>query len=380
MNEEWFTRLSEDINKYRITLSSSVPRSIDEIPFELITQDDWRSAGTEEVLELISVWVIDCADNRWISKLFGFLKNWKAKFSSESVLGDLDGLHDQIDHLKTLRSLDSSVGTTILLSAVSSTTFQELTEAMLAYEPIRGLIEQSTPYRIKAPRRASRLQSQSIEWSRQYWPLNLNYSSNLAAKLNGPNQPMLIKQWTPSELTWLLDQLAHVLSLAIGSYRAGELGVATTVSVNHLNQDPSETVTNQLISAGEPFVLADGVDLRTSTQNPLCHAFIQMINNVARLDQLKLRHPLDEKGEVDVMSIPYLLTNLVVFATHEPCLCCSMALLHSRIKHLFYLIPSPGSGGCGSVFHVHEQEGLNHKFYSWKLKSDKLPTSTGFDA
>ena len=59
---------------------------------------------------------------------------------------------------------------------------------------------------------------------------------------------------------------------------------------------------------------------------------------------------------------PYLLTGLTVFASHEPCLLCAMSLLHSRIRELYFVRPSPGAGGCGSEFRVHEDGGLNHRF------------------
>ncbi|RPD59112.1 hypothetical protein L227DRAFT_564225 [Lentinus tigrinus ALCF2SS1-6] len=40
----------------------------------------------------------------------------------------------------------------------------------------------------------------------------------------------------------------------------------------------------------------------------------------------------------------YLLTSLTLFTTHEPCIMCSMALLHSRVKEVFYLIPMAKTG------------------------------------
>lgn len=412
MIDQTFHSLSNLIKLQRDHLSrldSSITLSTDEIPFELVTQEDQHSLlQTEESLELISIWVIDCYENRWISKLFGFLK----------LLALTHPIDHPIDHLKTLRPLPVSEtrtasfflvyccddrvfffrffvcffslrnqvenlladdqnthlvfkgthpGSSILLMPTSTISFQELTQAMLDHDPICGLIQESTPYRLRVPRRASRVKSESKRWSETYWPLDLHRASHLAVKLVGPNLSMIEKAWRPIELIWLLDQLKHVLNLARASYELGELGIATTVSSHDLEQFSSAKT------------LAEGVDGRLSTGNPLCHAFIEMIGQVARLDQLKLRGTTEVE---DPMSIPYLLTNLVVFSTHEPCLCCSMALLHSRIKHLFYLLPSPGSGGCGSVFNVHEQDGLNHKFFTWKLKTLDLPMvdSNGFDA
>lgn len=74
----------------------------------------------------------------------------------------------------------------------------------------------------------------------------------------------------------------------------------------------------------------------------------------------------------------YLLTNLALFTTHEPCTFCAMALVHSRVKQVFFLIPSPHSGGMsgaeeprenrpacgqsGGPYAIHEKASLNHHF------------------
>ena len=58
----------------------------------------------------------------------------------------------------------------------------------------------------------------------------------------------------------------------------------------------------------------------------------------------------------------YLLTSLTLFTTHEPCVMCSMALLHSRVKEVFYLIPMEKIEGCGGLTCVPRLEGVNHRY------------------
>jgi tRNA-specific adenosine deaminase 3 len=62
---------------------------------------------------------------------------------------------------------------------------------------------------------------------------------------------------------------------------------------------------------------------------------------------------------------------------------CSMALLHSRVKEVFYLIPMEQTGGCGGLACLPKLDGVNHRFgiCMWKeggldIESLELDSST----
>lgn len=40
---------------------------------------------------------------------------------------------------------------------------------------------------------------------------------------------------------------------------------------------------------------------------------------------------------------------------------CSMALLHSRVRAVYYAVPNPTYGGLGSRYRINVQPGLNHR-------------------
>lgn len=52
-----------------------------------------------------------------------------------------------------------------------------------------------------------------------------------------------------------------------------------------------------------------------------------------------------------------------------------MALLHSRVKEVFYLVPMPKTGGCGGIACIPSLKGVNHRFSIavWKADPGDLP-------
>jgi tRNA-specific adenosine deaminase 3 len=76
-------------------------------------------------------------------------------------------------------------------------------------------------------------------------------------------------------------------------------------------------------------------------------------------------------------ALPYLCTGYDAYMTHEPCIFCSMALLHSRVRRVFYLHPNKEHGGLGSQYMLHQERSLNHRFRVYRaiLEDDKEDSS-----
>lgn len=59
---------------------------------------------------------------------------------------------------------------------------------------------------------------------------------------------------------------------------------------------------------------------------------------------------------------PYLCTGYDIFLVWEPCAMCAMALVHQRIRRIFYAFPNPTAGALGSVHRLQGEKSLNHHY------------------
>ena len=128
-------------------------------------------------------------------------------------------------------------------------------------------------------------------------------------------------------------------------------------------------------------------DTRKSTAHPLRHAVMNVIRTTAdhRASQSPSAPPphetfpdrvTDANSNVDAdiarNGSNYLLTSMTLFTTHEPCVMCSMALLHSRVKEVVYLVPMERTGGCGGLVCLPKLEGVNHRFEICRWNRDMI--------
>ncbi|KAG7603357.1 TRNA-specific adenosine deaminase TAD3 [Arabidopsis thaliana] len=64
---------------------------------------------------------------------------------------------------------------------------------------------------------------------------------------------------------------------------------------------------------------------------------------------------------------PYLCTGYDIFLLLEPCTMCAMALVHQRIKRIFYAFPNTTAGGLGSVHRLQGEKSLNHHYAVFRV-------------
>uniref|UniRef100_A0A1A9V259 CMP/dCMP-type deaminase domain-containing protein n=1 Tax=Glossina austeni TaxID=7395 RepID=A0A1A9V259_GLOAU len=67
---------------------------------------------------------------------------------------------------------------------------------------------------------------------------------------------------------------------------------------------------------------------------------------------------------------PYLCTGYDVYLSQEPCLMCSMALLHSRVKRIFFLYESKTNGSLKTRFKLQQVKDLNHHYEVYQFVAE----------
>ncbi|KAK9270783.1 hypothetical protein L1049_026367 [Liquidambar formosana] len=64
---------------------------------------------------------------------------------------------------------------------------------------------------------------------------------------------------------------------------------------------------------------------------------------------------------------PYLCTGYDIYLVWEPCTMCAMALVHQRVRRIFYAFPNPNAGALGSVHRLQGERSLNHHYAVFRV-------------
>ncbi|KAF9481206.1 hypothetical protein BDN70DRAFT_912372 [Pholiota conissans] len=311
---------------------------------EIIPEDDlpftrFKLPPEEEdpqSIRTVQAWVIDVPEPRHITTLLKWLKQ----------VG-LDG--PELGHLKRIRKHDAT--TTLLLS----------TEPEAPDVPPD--LNLPAPYLLPVPT-SSALTLPSLTLKSALWPT-----------MYTPRRKDEPEPWTRAKLKWAWDAMKRTFDRAIEAQTENELPIAALIP-EPFSIARGEGVQPQI--SLPPFIASD---TRRSTSHPLRHAAINAVRKLADYQasngqdsdistpKASLQEKSTESEETSRNGSNYLLTDRTFFITHEPCIMCSMALLHSRVKEVVYLYPMPRTGGCGGCACLPTLKGVNHRFaiLQWKF-------------
>lgn len=105
-----------------------------------------------------------------------------------------------------------------------------------------------------------------------------------------------------------------------------------------------------------------GVDCNSSSSGSLAKR--QRVD----LENVKNRGEQDANTEgSNSLGRPYLCTGYDIYLIWEPCAMCAMALVHQRIRRIFYALPNPETGALGSVHRLQGEKSLNHHYAVFRV-------------
>ncbi|KAK6459467.1 tRNA-specific adenosine-34 deaminase subunit [Scheffersomyces xylosifermentans] len=243
-----------------------------------------------------------------------------------SIIRDYVTPKDEISlsHLKRFLKSDAEVPIlkTVFCSALFLSSEADVRDFISEYSTIELL----KVYLIEVPRYAPSTKEISQQWSARYWPISWKGNPN--------------------------HQFLNNVDFDI---KRGKEIVRTLFDELQSNDYDSRSVSIFTKQNGE-------ILCKTSyngSNDPYDHSIMKGIEEISLLEK-KSRNRNDGEDS------NYLCQNLTVYCSHEPCVMCSMALVHSRIGRIIYLKESLGSGGLESNYQLGDRDGLNWTFEIWK--------------
>ncbi|XXG58408.1 hypothetical protein AAC387_Pa04g0721 [Persea americana] len=107
---------------------------------------------------------------------------------------------------------------------------------------------------------------------------------------------------------------------------------------------------------------SDHVDhLQSSTSSPAKRQKTELLREDETVSEASAN------GLPSEMMRPYLCTGFDIYVVWEPCTMCAMALVHQRIRRIFYAFPNPNAGALGSVHRLQGEKSLNHHYAVFRV-------------
>lgn len=131
--------------------------------------------------------------------------------------------------------------------------------------------------------------------------------------------------------------MALALDEARLAAEAGEVPIGAVVVF-----EPIDRATGR--PTAEPRVVARAHNLREATKSPSAHAEFLALEQAARA--------------LDAWRLP----DCTVYVTLEPCIMCAGLMHQARVRRCVFGAPDPKAGACGTLYAIHGDERLNHRF------------------
>jgi tRNA-specific adenosine deaminase 3 len=265
-------------------------------------------------------------------------------------------------------------------------------DAISEQELIDGLssiLDEVLVHTIPVPLLAPTSQEQANLWTSKYWRTTYNKNHSF-----GPHPHLLLKA-------------EEEIREDVGKWMDLALEAAREASAAGSGEEIGVVVVERRNGIARPVAVAGDARWfdwpRTGSGNVTAHAAMRAIGIVAAGLKLK-EEPEQSVPETEEQEIfqdkplgsleqefcrpsegndGYLCHNLELYCTHEPCVMCSMAIVHSRFGKVVLGQKMPRTGGLcadGELGHgLFWRKELNWTLHAWRWESDATHTHVDFD-
>ncbi|KAJ9116914.1 hypothetical protein QFC22_004571 [Naganishia vaughanmartiniae] len=299
----------------------------DEVAWKLVH----RVRGLVEAQEgdedrTVDIWALAILDKKLMPVVLKYLKLNEKRFGA-------------LDHVKRVNHQKDKGNTLVAIAPVDLINQDTLQSELAEFHPSLADTELMSTI---VPATFGRT-LEDVAGKAKIWPVLLNAV---------PKHPA-DTAWSMPRRAWVRKGIHRLVQLAQNAKEAGELPIAALA----YSAPPDAQPMDPDLIPPTVHLRARGMDRRYGSGHPLKHAAMGCVAEVARL---RTCSPFTETTSSTRNGADYLLTSMSLFITHEPCVMCSMALVHSRVKEVFFLVRN-GEGGFGGAFDIHGHPGLNHK-------------------
>lgn len=268
---------------------------------------------------------------------------------------------DSLAHLKRVR------GNEIVLAPANGHSRDHCIQLVNSQLP--GL--QPTVATCQVPAEAPKTRAQHLD-ACAYWPCNFHPENGIERLLAGEffDAEELLAQRRHMKLAVEVARQKRSLAGAVIIDPRTNSVVATAADQRHLN--PSHHVVMlclEKVAEVQRLLFSKG-DHRSGAPGPLTAEEQPLHDNVSTDGKSSCR------GDNE---LPYLCTGFDVYVTREPCMMCAMAMVHSRVRRVFYGCCAE-QGALGSRCKLHRQRQLNHRYLAFKkLMEEECRTLEAFE-
>jgi tRNA-specific adenosine deaminase 3 len=293
---------------------------------------------------------------------------WVAKItdkkSAQCLVKGLSEIQPLLHHLKRVKNEAGDLK--IIVSLAEGTATECYTRIVAKNVPLEGLDTCSNWERVEVAQSPPLTRAQYNTAAKQ-WPCNFHEDKNTEKLVTG--------RWFNADQLETKAQWMQ-LSLAISHHQSDDmflwhLGCKDSLP-DHLFRVSHEAIPSLGACTGSRMgvvvvsPMGDRVIAAASIRkavHPLHHSVMAAIDLVAR-SQGGGSLPITDISPTpnkEASPASYLCTDCEIYLSHEPCIMCCMALLHSRAKTVFFAESCPG-GGLISQVRLHTLPSINHRF------------------